>query len=119
MPSKAKPSFTPPQWSTKNVRGFVPIQPAYIKPGAEVLYVPDHVETIHQIEPGGVERGFITMHSPDKKKVWCRFFHHDRWELRTIANSEQVSPGDLCWWTQLGQEKIKEIMKEFGLRVTF
>src|SRR5687768_1533669 len=84
-----------PQWPKKGVRGFIPIHPSYVKVGAEVLYVPDGVESIHDVMEGGVRRGFITMHSPDKKIVWCRFFKADSWELDTVEKSEKVHPKDL------------------------
>lgn len=106
-----------PQWPRKNVRGFLPIHEAYIKVGEEVLWVPDNVDTIHDVREGGVRRGFITMHSPDKKRVWCRFFKPDSWEIDTVDNSVRVEPADLCWWIQLGDKRIAEIMKELGIKV--
>ena len=69
----------------------MPVNPAFLLPGTQIVYVPDHADG--DMEHPDCEFGFVT--SVGKDAAFCRYFFKEsaglgRTEPRTVANSEST-----------------------------
>jgi hypothetical protein len=82
-------------------------------PGLQVVYIPMHAWAggTPMLPHPDVEFGFVT--SNNEEFAFVRYFHDPwTWELRTTANSEATSPGDLFALGNRDQDEIEILLKE-------